>query len=322
MLEVERIEVVKGPQSALYGRNAFSGAINYVTKRPSNEFSSSVEVTGGNRGRTGIKGNLSGPLIGDALRASIGAGYDTWDGSYDNPVSDEDVGGYEYKTFTAALDWTPTDTFSALLNFYYSDDQLDDPAITAQLANCENTGDPEGLPGDPDYRVNSRLANLCGEVADLDEIRKVYNENIQGNPNIPTELQFHTGSEEIASIAGATGDQREVTRVSLNMDWDVAGGTLSALTGYSYLSHEAKLDGTDGLGYTQPFVYCEQVFGYADPEGTVPQCIDSGAIPGMPPSRFTTGEFVVSPESTTTEISQEIRFAGPQADSRPSLRFT
>jgi len=96
------------------------------------------------------------------------------------------------------------------------------------------------------------------------------------------------------------------------MDWDVAGGTLSALTGYSYLSHEAKLDGTDGLGYTQPFVYCEQVFGYADPEGTVPQCIDSGAIPGMPPSRFTTGEFVVSPESTTTEISQEIRFAGPQ----------
>ena len=50
-LDLERIEVVKGPQAALYGRNAFSGAINYVTARPSNEFSGKATVTVGNDGK-------------------------------------------------------------------------------------------------------------------------------------------------------------------------------------------------------------------------------------------------------------------------------
>ena len=50
-LAIERIEVLKGPQSSTYGRNAFSGAINYVTKAPSDVFASKVEAEGGNRGR-------------------------------------------------------------------------------------------------------------------------------------------------------------------------------------------------------------------------------------------------------------------------------
>jgi len=301
MLDVERIEVIKGPQSALYGRNAFSGAINYVTKRPPNEFASTVEVTAGDRGRQGVKARVGGPLIDDFLSASIGAGYDTWDGSYDNPISDVDVGGYEHRTFSIGLDWTPTDSFSALLNGYYSDDELDEPPLTAQLANCENVG--------PDDEAGLRYANLCGEVADLDQIGDVYNQGIVGNPNVPAELQFVTGDEQIARIAESKGEDRQVSRASLKLDWDIGGGNLTALTGYSRLVHKALMDGGEGIGYAQPFVYCEDILPiYADaPNNTVPLCVDSAT-----PQRFTSGTLVVSPEDTAREMSQEIRFTGPQ----------
>src|SRR5690606_19281914 len=66
-LDLERIEVVKGPQSALYGRDAFSGAINYVTRAPSDVFEAKGTAELGNRGKT--KGILmaSGPILGETL---------------------------------------------------------------------------------------------------------------------------------------------------------------------------------------------------------------------------------------------------------------
>ncbi len=50
-LDLERIEVVKGPQAAMYGRNSFSGAINYVTAKPTDVFKGKTEVTFGNDGK-------------------------------------------------------------------------------------------------------------------------------------------------------------------------------------------------------------------------------------------------------------------------------
>jgi len=70
MLGLERIEVVRGPQSAIYGRNAFSGAMNYITSKPGQEFEGMFEVTGGAEGQQGIKGRVSTPL-GDKLAVSL-----------------------------------------------------------------------------------------------------------------------------------------------------------------------------------------------------------------------------------------------------------
>ncbi len=300
LLDVERIEVNKGPQSALYGRNAFSGAINYVTRRPTEEFSSSVEATAGNDGRYTGRGLVSGPLIENVLGASLGYGYDTFDGSYDNPLGNDDVGGFEYNTITSSIEWTPTENFSALIHGYYSDDEIDDAPLTGQLANCENVGPDDGL--------NERLANLCGEVWDNDQARSFINEGIQGNPNVPQELQFNTGNEEIAVIPGSTGEKRKVTRVSMNLDWDFDFGLISALSGYSYVTQKGVSDGTHGYGFAFPFVYCENVVGYLEPpDNTVPLCTDAAT-----PTRFTTGELVISPKDTTKEFSQELKFMSSQ----------
>ena len=106
-LDVERIEVVKGPQTALYGRNAFSGAINFITKRPTDEFDAKFDVMAGNDGRALGQLNVSGPIIGETLTGRLGLAYDNFDGSYTDTTGGTDVGGYEYQTFTGGLNWRP-----------------------------------------------------------------------------------------------------------------------------------------------------------------------------------------------------------------------
>ncbi len=62
MVDMERIEVVKGPQNSLYGRNAFAGAINYVTKKPQEELEAYFSTTLGEDGREDFKYSVTGPL--------------------------------------------------------------------------------------------------------------------------------------------------------------------------------------------------------------------------------------------------------------------
>jgi iron complex outermembrane receptor protein len=69
--DVERVEVLKGPQGTLYGRNTIGGAINVLTKRPTDELSAEIEGSYGNYDYTDIFGAVSGPIAGDALKGRI-----------------------------------------------------------------------------------------------------------------------------------------------------------------------------------------------------------------------------------------------------------
>ena len=64
LTDVERIEIVKGPQSALYGRAAFAGAISYTTKEPGSEFESKVRLEAGDYGKFQVDGAVGGPVVG------------------------------------------------------------------------------------------------------------------------------------------------------------------------------------------------------------------------------------------------------------------
>ena len=113
-LDLERIEVVKGPQAALYGRNAFSGAINYVSARPTDKFSLKTELTAGNDGKQLGSIMVSGPIIAGVLRGRAALLRDEWDGSYENQWSGaggkSDIGGYKFTTFNGALIWSPSES--------------------------------------------------------------------------------------------------------------------------------------------------------------------------------------------------------------------
>ena len=210
-LDVERIEVLRGPQPAYFGYNAFGGAINFVTAKPGDELELNGELDIGSDDKRRGMFSVSGPLLDDKLAGRISVLYEDFGGSYSNanPIVEQDIGGYEYNTVAGSLYYTPTDTFSAQLNLYYSDDEIDPPALSNLSANCEPrlenaAGDPDPL-GEPDP---TRLNNYCGEIPSVNE-------------------------NSLATIPGEAGQTREVFRSSLDLEWDLDIGTVSSRTGYS-----------------------------------------------------------------------------------------
>jgi len=83
---LERVEVVRGPQSAVYGRNSFAGAINYVSQKPGSEFDVGGRATLGTEDKRALSGYVSGPLIGEALGARVDAATRDSGGTHTNAV--------------------------------------------------------------------------------------------------------------------------------------------------------------------------------------------------------------------------------------------
>ena len=127
LVDVERIEVVKGPQSALYGRSAFAGAIQYISKQPGDELEGDVTVDFGSYGRNEVKGGVSLPFS-DTLGIRLN-GYHFEDrGYYKNSVTGAYVGGGDGLGGSLSLAWTPNDRYSLKFRAEYSDDNFDQQA--------------------------------------------------------------------------------------------------------------------------------------------------------------------------------------------------
>ncbi|XUU60790.1 TonB-dependent receptor [Erythrobacter sp. HA6-11] len=128
LLDLERIEVVKGPQSALYGRAAFAGAINYITKRPTSEFQ--VEARGSFASFNTIEasGAISGP-INDNFGYRIHVAHAESDGDYDNPVSGDDLNAYSTTGGSLGLEFDNANNFEAYLRLSYSEFEYSQPAL-------------------------------------------------------------------------------------------------------------------------------------------------------------------------------------------------
>jgi iron complex outermembrane receptor protein len=84
LFDVERIEVLRGPQGSLYGRNAMGGVINIITKQPTNYSSGSAELSLGNYGQKRMNLNIKTPIIKDKLFFGASGLYDARDGYYQN----------------------------------------------------------------------------------------------------------------------------------------------------------------------------------------------------------------------------------------------
>jgi outer membrane receptor protein involved in Fe transport len=128
LLDVERVEIVKGPQNALYGRSAFNGAINYVLRKPSEELRVRAYTDVGANGRAEIRGGVSGPLVGDTLLGDVSAAAWTFDGFYQSPVTQADIGSSDGNAFAGSLLWNITDRFNVRLRAELLDDEFGPPA--------------------------------------------------------------------------------------------------------------------------------------------------------------------------------------------------
>lgn len=130
MIDMERVEVIKGPQNALFGRNAFAGAVNYITAKPKAEYEAYVSVTVGGNEREDIKLSFNGPIALDGrLLAKVTAGFSSYDGhtKNDHPMADADptgpttsgnLGGWDDEVYSLLLAYEPTDSLMMRSSYY------------------------------------------------------------------------------------------------------------------------------------------------------------------------------------------------------------
>ena len=125
---VERIEVLRGPQSTLFGKNASAGVISIVTRKPQYEFGGSAEVTYGNYDAITVKGDVTGP-ISDTVAFSIGGSYNRRDGYARDLNLDTDVNDRNRWGVRGQLLFEPTDALSIRLIGDY--DKIDENCCIA-----------------------------------------------------------------------------------------------------------------------------------------------------------------------------------------------
>jgi iron complex outermembrane receptor protein len=184
LLELERIEVLKGPQNSQYGRSAFAGAVNYVPKAPVlGDWDASVAVTFGSDERLEARGGVSLPVISDKLAVRIYGVHSEFDGTWANrfPTGDRGVatvdsvirrswkgtdgnlGGYDNDAYRVAMTFRPIDSLTFDASYFDSKIRAENGAQTQIRPNAVALW---GMPYQTNCSPNAlgTLQLYCGEL--------------------------------------------------------------------------------------------------------------------------------------------------------------
>ena len=133
--DIERIEVLRGPQGTLYGRNAMGGVVNIITKKPTNKTSAFGELSFGNLGLQRYSTGYKSPIIKDKLFFGMNGLYQTQEGflknditgtsATDTKLNGKTVGGEQNLYGNVFLKWLPTSRFNLTLNIKGQKDKSD-----------------------------------------------------------------------------------------------------------------------------------------------------------------------------------------------------
>ncbi len=115
-LDLQSIEVLRGPQGTLFGRNSIAGAINAVRRRPDNEFGGEARLSSGNYNDVALDGYVNIPLT-DQFAMKLGVASDRRDGYFYNSVLKKSQGGVDYHDYNASFLWRPSDAIEIYYRF-------------------------------------------------------------------------------------------------------------------------------------------------------------------------------------------------------------
>lgn len=209
LLDVERIEVLRGPQGTLFGKNASAGAINIVTRQPTEEFHAFTDLsyfTEGDERRA--KAGVSGALIPGQVKGLLSVLTSQYDGNVENVHNGSDANGYLRNGGRAKIEFTPSDSLRALLTIDFL--QSRDTSPNGVLAST-NIRYPNGVVSYP-----ALGAAVLPVVASSD------NRKIDANTN--THVDDQNGG------------------VSGQVDWTVADHTLTSISAYRWWNNDQVQD--------------------------------------------------------------------------------
>ncbi|MFT3763037.1 MAG: TonB-dependent receptor [Pseudoxanthomonas sp.] len=207
MYDVDRVEVLRGPQGTLYGRNATGGTVNVITNAPVDEFESALNLQAGGYGLAHADAAVNLP-VSDALALRFAGMREVRDGYYSNGGGDSNVYGARFKAL-----YKPSERFSLLASVDY-----------LHLKNLGVTTVPRAftIPTDPEGNIPPPLVWL--------QWRTDYDDPWDVDPEHPAQWQEYA-----------------FTTASLQTDWDLGWGVLTVLPAYSRSDRHVFTDLVSGI---------------------------------------------------------------------------
>jgi iron complex outermembrane receptor protein len=250
---IERVEVIKGPQSALYGRNTYAGAINYITKDPSKDLTVSARGRVAEHDEYEISGSVSGQIVPDVFGFRAGGRFYKYGGEYTNQLTGKKVGNEKTTSAYLTLQLEPSSDIKWRTRVNWQHDEDGPLAIFLQGASANNC-----KPGfrSPRYRTASPFVPLAPAVLSSTNTNQFFCGTIQPQPNNvrlntdPLLISPSFGTRDGTAFDGIENKQVLVTSV---FDWDVGGSgwTVHALGGwrknYNYFGTDS--DHSDAFAY-------------------------------------------------------------------------
>jgi iron complex outermembrane receptor protein len=163
-LDIERVEILKGPQTAQFGRNTFSGAISVTTRQPTNEWDARALAEYATYDSSQVALAVSGPIIEDKVLFRISGEHRNRGGQYQNVLDGTSLGGQTTSSISGKLKFTPTDSLEIGLSGNYYEYQ-DEHGAQYRLNKADHNCDP-GKTGAPTY--------FCGKAPAPDASRLNY----------------------------------------------------------------------------------------------------------------------------------------------------
>lgn len=252
-LDIERVEVLRGPQSILFGKNSTAGAISITTARPTDEFF--AKVTGlyePEHGEQDLRAVLSGPLT-DQLSGRLAVLDRSIDGHFHNTTTGQDETREEDQVVRGTLRWEPTNQWDITL-------KLEDGSFDQNGRNLEVINPVEiEIPGRPTVPYSAVLSQLTGGAYTLDTTQD-YNRqsnsdySYNNTRNAMLEVETELGEHSLTSVTGyTTYDYEELC------DCDFVGVPMFNILSkedYSQVSQELRIASPE----SGPFSYMGGLF--------------------------------------------------------------
>ncbi len=237
MFDIERVEVLKGPQGDLYGRNTTAGQINFVSKKPTEEFEAGVTAVVGSYSLVDIEAFASG-AFNDTVRGRVAARVvQSGEGWQKSATRNDELGELDTLAIRGMLDFDIGERASLLLNVHYVDDQSENRANTSYDGTIVGLGE------------------FSNPYTPLDEYRLPTGSNFGETPP-----WYSIGNNEIADWTnsytsvqtGRTFDLRpqrdnQLTGVSAILNWEIGDTTLTSITAFDQFDRIESNDWDGGF---------------------------------------------------------------------------